>query len=81
MAYKVGDRVRCVSKDDNAPVGIVGTVTQVLDPQVAYFTGFQYMVKYDPGQNEKVDLHFGSLGTPENDEDIELVTEDTDAHT
>jgi hypothetical protein len=75
--YKVGDRVRCVSKEKNAPVGIVGTVTKVLDSNsILKIFGFDYMVKYDPGQNEEMDAHFPDGPVPEEWRGIELYDEE-----
>jgi RNase P/RNase MRP subunit p29 len=76
--YEVGDRVRCVSKDRNAPVGIVGTVIEVERRVFLSEAGvevYDYVVKYDEGQNAKVDEYFPN-GTPERREDIELFEEE-----
>jgi hypothetical protein len=71
----LGSRVRCSSPDRNAPVGIVGTVTDMYGPLEAAMRGYDFIVKYDPGQNPKVDEFFPE-GTPERHGHIELVEED-----
>lgn len=79
MRYKVGDRVRNVSEDHNAPVGIVGTIVSTKGETVPVGDGefefFQYIVKYDEGQHGLVDLFFPD-GAPENDEDLEPLEEE-----
>ena len=76
MKFKVGDRVRCVSPDENAPVGIVGTVIGVQGKTVHHKDGtqdyFPYIVKYDRGQELMMDIVFPE-GCPEDDEGIELL--------
>lgn len=75
MTFSVGDRVRCVSPDLNAPVGIVGTVTSIEGKTIVISRGvehFPYIVAWDKGQNVLIDILFPN-GTPENDEGLELI--------
>jgi hypothetical protein len=76
--FEVGDRVRCVSDEESAPVGIVGTVTKVLQTgTILKSVGFDYMVKYDPGQSEMLDRTFPGGVVPEEERGIELVEEES----
>lgn len=74
MKFKVGDRVRLISEDVGAPVGLLGTVVSVEGRIVPYrddtFEFFPYVVKYDRGQHPLVDLLFPD-GTPEHEEGLE----------
>lgn len=77
MTFRVGDRVRCISKDFNAPVGIVGTVVSTEGAIVRHqheTEFFPYIVKWDTGQNHLVDLLFPN-GAPELEDGMELIGE------
>ncbi len=71
--FKVGDRVKCVSKMSNAPVGIVGTVVEAYpENSIQYLMGAQYRVQWDYGQDAGVD-EFPDSTTPEWDGELELL--------
>ena len=75
MTYEVGDRVRCISIDEGAPVGIVGTVVEVRHQVINDFeTGkpyeFDYVVKYDEGQSAMMDM-LAPNGIAEAESDLE----------
>jgi hypothetical protein len=65
--YAVGDRVRCISREHDAPTGIVGTVIATPNGDL-----FWYLVRWDPGQSVMMDVIFPDGVTPEGPDEIEL---------
>lgn len=69
---EVGDRVRCISPEYDAPRGIVGTIVEIGRTPLHLMMKAYWLVKWDEGQNDRVDEMFPE-GTWEGPGQIEKV--------